>query len=105
MINKRSQGLNKRERKLLNRVILGAVIFAILFLLFAPGRGIIPYRNLKNKVQVLNTENKTLQQRNMELAQEIERLKNDDAYLEQLARGKQNLLKKNEEVYYYGKKN
>ena len=105
MRNKRSQGLNKREKKVLNRVILGAVILGVLFFLFAPGRGLIPYRNLKNKVQILNQENKTLQQKNMDLAQEIERLKNDDAYLEQLARGKHGLLKKNEEVYYIGKKN
>lgn len=104
MINRRSQGLNKREKKVLNRVILGVVVLSLLFLLFAPGRGVFPYRGLKKEVQRLNTENKTLQQQNVELAQEIERLKHDEAYFEQLARDKFGLLKKNEEVYELRKK-
>ena len=40
-----------------------------------------------------------LQQRNLALAEEIERLKNDEAYLEHLAREKYGMLKKNEEIY------
>jgi len=104
MINRRNQGLNKREKKILNRVILGAIILSVLFLLFAPGRGLFPYRSLKKEVQTLNQENRTLKQNNVELAQEIERLKNDEAYLEQLARDKYGLLKKNEEVYDLRKK-
>ncbi len=104
MINRRKQGLNKREQKILNRVILGAVILSVLFLLFAPGRGVLPYHNLQKEVQALHQENQMLQQRNVQLAEEIERLKHDEGYLEELGRGKYGLLKKNEEVYQFGKK-
>jgi cell division protein FtsB len=79
------------------------VILGVLFLLFAPGRGLVPYHSLKKEVQALDRDNKTLQQRNVELAQEIERLKSDEGYLEQLAREKYGMLKKNEEVYDLGK--
>ena len=88
---------------MLRWVLLGVVVFSLLFILFAPGRGLVPYRNLKKEVQVLDRDNKTLHQRNIELAQEIELLKNDKDYLEQLAREKYGLLKKNEEVYNLGK--
>lgn len=103
-MNRRKQGLTKREQKILNRVVLGAVILSALFLLFAPGRGVISYHNLQKEVQVLHQENKMLQQRNVQLAEEIERLKHDEAYLEELARAKYGLLKKNEEVYQFDKK-
>lgn len=103
MAERRTQGLNKREKKILRWVLLSVVIFSLLFVLFAPGRGLISYRNLKKKVQALDRDNKILHQRNIELAQEIELLKNDPDYLEQLAREKYGLLKKNEEVYILGK--
>ncbi len=104
MTIRRNQRLTSKEQKTLNRVIIGAVVFGVLFLLFAPGRGFFAYRNLKKEVQALNQENKILHQNNVKMAQEIERLKHDDAYLEQLAREKFDLLKKNEELYDFRKK-
>jgi len=99
MADRRNQGLNKREKKTLSRFILAVIVLSLLFLVFAPGRGLLSHRKLKHEVQTLAQDNITLQQRNVELAKEIERLKNDEAYLEQLARGKYGMLKKNEEVY------
>jgi len=46
-------------------------------------------------------ENKNLEQRNVQLRREIDRLQNDDAYLEELARKKYGLLKKNEMVFEF----
>ena len=94
MADKRSQGLNKREKRAFRRIILAVIVLSLLFLVFAPGRGLLSHRKLKNEVQALVRDNRTLQQRNVELAEEIERLKNDEAYLEQLAREKYGLLKK-----------
>ncbi len=103
MAGRRAQGLNKREKKLLRLVVFAVVLVCLLFILFAPGRGLVSLRNLKKEVQALDRDNKILHQRNVELAQEIELLKNDKDYLEQLAREKYGLLKKNEEVYNLGK--
>jgi len=99
MADRPNQGLNKREKRALLRFVLAVIVLSLLFLVFAPGRGLLSYRKLKKEVQTLVRDNKMLQQRNIELADEIERLKNDEAYLEHLAREKYGMLKKNEEVY------
>jgi cell division protein FtsB len=99
MANRQKQGLNRREQRALRLFIFVVVVVSLLFLLFAPGRGLLPYQRMKKEIRALAEENKALQQRNVELASEIERLKHDDAYLEELARQKYGMLKKNEEVY------
>ncbi len=99
MADRRSQGLNNREKRALRRIILAVVVLGVLFLVFAPGRGLLSHRKMKKEIQALVRDNRTLQHRNVQLAEEIERLKNDESYLEQLAREKYGLLKKNEEVY------
>ena len=102
MTDRRNQGLNKREKRALRRIILAVIVLSLLFLVFAPGRGLLSHRKMKKEIQALVRDNRTLQHRNVELAEEIERLKNDEAYLEQFARGKYGMLKKNEEVYELG---
>ena len=99
MANRRNQELTKREKRALRRFTLAVIVIALLFLIFAPGRGLLTHHSLKKEVQTLVHDNKMLQQRNIELAEEIERLKHDEAYLEHLAREKYGLLKKNEEIY------
>jgi cell division protein FtsB len=99
MADKGSQGLNKREKRAIRRFILAMIVLSLLFIVFAPGRGLLSHRKLKKEVQNLIHDNATLQQRNAELAEEIKLLKNDDVYLERLAREKYGMLKKNEEVY------
>ena len=91
--------LTRAERRFLKRIILIVGLIALLWLLFAPNRGLIHYRKLQSQVNALTKENKNLEQRNKELRKEIDRLKNDDAYLEELARHKYGLLKENETVY------
>ncbi len=99
MADRRNQGLNKREKRAIRRITLAVIILGVLFLVFAPGRGLLSHRKMKKEIQELVRDNRTLHQRNVELAEEIERLKNDEAYLEQFAREKYGMLKKNEEVY------
>jgi cell division protein FtsB len=82
---------------------LGGVV-ALLFLawvLFAPGRGFFHYRKLQREIAVLTEENARLETRNVELSKDIKRLQSDDAYLEEVARKKHGLLKKNETVYEF----
>jgi cell division protein FtsB len=91
--------LTKAERRLVKRIIICVAAASVLWLLFAPDRGLVHYRRLQKQVDSLALENKELEQRNAELKKEIDRLQHDDAYLEELARQKYGLLKENETIY------
>ena len=85
----------------MGRIGLVVAILCLIFLYFSPGCGFRSYQKLKNKRQTVTKDTEKLQQDNIELAGEIERLQKDDVYLEKLAREKYDMLKKNEEVYQY----
>lgn len=98
---KKSGTLSRRERKILLRIILLAVIVASGWVVFAPGSGLYHYHRLQGEIQRLAAKNDELQARNRELSREIDRLQHDDAYIENLARQKYGMLKKNEMVYRF----
>lgn len=91
-----------QENRLL-KIIIGLVIGAFLWLLFAPGTGVYSLMKQRRKIVELESETEVLLQTNEQLRAEIERLKHDDAYLEQVAREKYGLLKKNERVFDFSK--
>lgn len=91
--------LTKAERRLIKRIILFVAAVSVLWLLFAPDWGLFHYRRLQGQIDSLTRENMDLEERNVELQKEIDRLQNDDAYLEEVARQKYGLLKENETVY------
>ena len=49
----------------------------------------------------MTQENSQLEAKNAELTKDIKRLQSDDTYLEEVARKKHGLLKKNETVYEF----
>ena len=91
-----------QENRLL-KITLGLVIASFLWLLFAPGTGVYSLLKLRNKASRLEVETQELIQANEELRAEIDRLKNDTEYLEQIAREKYGLIKKNEQVFDFSK--
>lgn len=91
--------LTKAERRLVKRIVIIVIGVGILWVLFAPNRGVFQYRHLQKEIDSLAQENRQLEQRNIELQKEIERIKTDDKYLEEMARHKYGLLKENETVY------
>ena len=91
--------LTKSERRFVKRIITAVILLGILWVLFAPNRGLFHYRQLHSEIDSLAQENILLEQRNIELQKEIERLKTDEKFLEELARQKYGLLKENETVY------
>ncbi len=101
MGTRNSQELSGRELKILRLFIAVVLLFSLLFLFFAPGRGLWTQHSLKQEIKELVRKNKELQEQNVRYAGEIERLKHDEAYIEDLARHKYGMLKKNEEVYNY----
>jgi cell division protein FtsB len=93
--------LSSQEQKRLRRIILLLLFIVVLLLLFVPGRSFMSYRNTQQQISALSRDNARLEQRNHELSAEIERLQTDEAYIEELARKKYGLLKKNETVYEF----
>lgn len=92
-----------RNRKLLWRLGLLFALLGFFVLLLLPGRGIFHHRSLKKELEKVARENAQLRQANISLNEEIERLKKDDNYIEELAREKHGMLKKNEEVYDFSR--
>ena len=101
MVQRHQQGLTRGERRLLRRLLVFTLVAAILWFLFAPGSGVLRYHRLQKQIETLSQENKSLQDHNAALQKEIERLKSDEAYLEEMARKKYGLLKENETVYEF----
>jgi cell division protein FtsB len=97
--------LTPLQQNRLLKIILFLVISSILWLLFAPGTGVYSLLKLRNKALELEKQTVELNRTNKELQAEIDRLKNDPGYLEQIAREKYGLLKKNEQVFDFSKSN
>ena len=97
-----SRPLASYEKRRLRQIIVVVIVLVLLWVLFAPGSGYLQYRRLQKQIAVLARENSVLEEQNAELRQEIQRLQHDEAYLEELARKKYGLLRKNEEVYDFG---
>ncbi|OGR08254.1 MAG: hypothetical protein A2511_14765 [Deltaproteobacteria bacterium RIFOXYD12_FULL_50_9] len=91
--------INRSPNKNRSKILLGIIIvLAGLYLIFSP-HGIVHYTRQKNEMTRLREVNAALALQNSSLQQEINRLKNDPTYLEEVARNKYGFLKKNE-IYY-----
>ena len=87
------------QQNRLLKIILGLVVAALLWILLAPGTGVYSLLKLRNHAFELEKLTRELTANNETLRAEIDRLKNDRAYLEQVAREKYGMLKKNERVF------
>lgn len=104
-------GVKKKPKKPLTplqqnrflKIILGLVVVSALWILFAPGTGVYSLLKLRNQAIELEKQTRELTLINEELRAEIDRLNNDTAYLEQIAREKYGMLKKNERVFDFSK--
>ena len=76
-------------------------VFFLCWIFFAPGRGYFHYWKLQKKITALTQESSQLEAKNAELTENIKRLQTDNAYLEEVARKKHGLLKKDETVYEF----
>ncbi|MEJ2056390.1 MAG: septum formation initiator family protein [Desulfofustis sp.] len=92
-----------QENRLL-KVVIVLIALAVLWLLFAPGTGVYSLVKMRSRTAALEQQTEALIKTNEELRAEIDRLKNDEAYLEQVAREKYGLLKKNERVFDFSRK-
>ncbi len=101
-MRQRRQGFNRREKRALARLLLAALVLALLFFTFAPGRSLRSLRQVNKQAEAAAEENKILLRETVQINEEIRLLQHDERHLEQLAREQYGMLKKNEEVYFYG---
>lgn len=101
-LRKRSDDEQRDKRMMWGLGSLIAIFF-LLWVLFAPGRGFVHYLKLNREIQSLSEENRQLKAKNQELAENIKKLQLDSEYLEQVAREKHGLLKKDEMVFDFNR--
>jgi cell division protein FtsB len=76
-----------------------ALALALLFVVCLSENGIVEYFRLKSRIHTVDASIKRLQGENVALRAEIDRLRNDDRYLEDVARKKFGLIREGEKVY------
>lgn len=104
MKQKPRTSLSLIQQKRLFRISLGILILLLLWIVFAPGSGMFYLRQQKKQLASLEAEQELLIQQNKEMKQNIERLQNDQEYLEKVAREEHGMLKDNEMVFDFAKK-
>ena len=85
---------------------LGIVIFAmLLFWHLFSSYGLRGYFHLKEELAALQEENDQLQSQNQQLLLELKRFSKDDAFFSEIARKQHGMIKKNEIIFDFDKKN
>ncbi|WP_310599070.1 septum formation initiator family protein [Desulfobulbus sp.] len=101
MTIRKQQEDTRPDRKTLWFLGAAIVVLFLLWVMFAPGRGLFHYLRLNKEIAALSEENVRLEAKNTELLEDINRLRSDDKYLEEVARKKHGLLRKNETVFEF----
>lgn len=99
MRRKPKKNLTPLQKNRLLKVTLLTLGLAILWLLLSPSTGVYGLLKLRKEAAQLERQTEELINHNEELRREIDRLKNDQHYLERIAREKYGMLKKNEQVF------
>jgi cell division protein FtsB len=92
------------EKKLLSYSALFFTLLLLLWIVFAPNRGIFDMIRSHGEIKKLQAENQRLDDENKALQEEMNRLQNDPAFLEEKARKEYGMLKENEVLYIFKKK-
>ncbi len=96
----RTHGVSTRALWLLALACLGAFVMYMVF----SGRGVLYLYQLNKRGQNARTSNERLVKENKELRVQIQRLKTDRAYQEEIARKELGLVRENEVIYSFEEK-
>ena len=105
MKKKPQQKLSPIQKKRFVKFAVVTILLALLWVIFSPDAGIWTVIQRRSDLYHLQQETVKLEKENGVLQSEIDRLQNDPAYLEEVARKKYGLLKKNERVFDFSGKN
>ena len=87
----------------LRRALLLCILLAAAWLVFAPDDGLLSLYSQRQELKMLQAERDNLIEENIQLQAEIDKMKNDPAHLEEVARRNFGLLKPNERVYDFSR--
>lgn len=76
-----------------------AFLFALCFVVLFSQNGVLEYLKLRRQIDIVDRSISKLEAENAVLRGQIERLKNDDKYLEDMAREKYGFIREGEKVY------
>ncbi|MFA7013751.1 MAG: septum formation initiator family protein [Desulfobacterales bacterium] len=88
--------MSVRQKIVLVFVVLG--LFSMLFLIIGGENGLKDLSALRNQRDVILEKKARIQKENIRLYREIDRLKNDPAYIESVARKELGMIGKNEVI-------
>jgi cell division protein FtsB len=91
-----SQANNKLKFTIFFLIILISIIFSSL-----GEKGLFKSLSLYRKIREIDSNIENLQIKNKETQKEIERLKNDDVYIEKLAKEELGLIREDEIIYVF----
>jgi cell division protein FtsB len=86
------------------KIVILLVVLALLWVVFSPGSGLVTIWRKRSEIKNLQQQNVALEEENAQLQKGIDKLQNDPAHLEEVARREYNLLKKNERVFEFAPK-
>ncbi len=86
------------------KLLLTLIIIAFLWLMFAPHTGFLALLRQRAELKSLEQETQGLVKENEELRQEVDRVKNDDSYLEEISRRDYDMVKENEILFEFSSK-
>ncbi len=86
------------------KIVMVIVLLALAWVCFSPNAGIWTVIQHRSELHQLQEDTIQLEQENAALESEIDQLQNDPTYLEEIARKKYGLLKKNERVFDFSRK-
>ncbi len=92
----------QESRKL--KIAIFLVVLAVLWGIFSPGSGLFAIWRKNSELKSIQQQNVMLEEDNIQLQKGIDKLQNDPAHLEEVARREYNLLKKNERVFEFAPK-
>lgn len=105
--NNSRRGITNRvdpRRRRFSRSLALFVVLALLWVIFAPGAGVVSLVRKKMEQHQLEAQIARIKEQNVKLQNDIERLQTDPVFLEQHARDEGEMLKKNERVFDFSKK-
>lgn len=106
--NQPKRKLSPIQQQRLIRISVVLVVCALLWIIFAPGAGVVALWSRYNTLDRIEQENIELDKKNSAIHSDINRLQSDPQYLEKVAREKYDMVKDGEQIYVMpgaGKKN
>jgi cell division protein FtsB len=91
--------LSPLQERLFVRIMVVLLVAALAWIILAPRAGLLAYLQQRSELRELREKTVFLEQSNEKLKEEVDRLRDDPAYLEEVARREHGLLKKNEYIY------